>query len=244
MSDTIVVPRRFCGPPDSANGGYACGIVAGEVGNPAEVTLRRPPPLDTPLRVERDDSDVVEVFAGDDLVAEGRRGVADLAPPAPVAFEDAHRASSQSWIALQPDDHVFPTCFMCGPGREYPDGQRMFVAPVPGRDLAAAPWIPDATLPARAGRIAAEIVWAVLDCAGGIGAAYVDGEVEVGPPSVLGRFVADVQTTPRVGDECVALGWRIGQDGRKTFAGSALYDSGGELLAIARATWIALREPA
>jgi hypothetical protein len=243
VSETIVVPRRFCGPPDSANGGYACGIVATEVGNPAEVTLRRPPPLDTPLRVQHVAGDAVQVFAGGELVAEGKRSIVDLDPPAPVAFDDAQRASMRSWIALQPGDHWFPTCFVCGPGRERPDGQRMFVGPVPGRDLAAAPWIPDATLPAIAGRIAPEIVWAVLDCAGGIGSGYADGALDLLPPHVLGRFVADVRTTPRAGDRCVALGWRIAQEGRKVFAGSALYGPADELLALGRATWIELRAP-
>jgi hypothetical protein len=74
----------------------------------------------------------------------------------------------------------------------------------------------------------------VLDCAGGIGSAYVEGEYEVWPPHVLGRFTA-------VGERCVATGWRIAQDGRKMFAGSAVFDERGELLGLARATWIEMR---
>jgi hypothetical protein len=45
----ITVPHRFRGPSDSGNGGYSCGVIAAHAGNPAEVTLRRPPPLDTPM---------------------------------------------------------------------------------------------------------------------------------------------------------------------------------------------------
>lgn len=241
MNTTLTIPRRFCGPPDSANGGYACGVVAAYVDEPAEVTLRRPPPLDTAMRVERGDG-TAAVFLGDDVVAEARAvDEVGLDPPAPVDFDAAVDAATRSWIVREPGAHAFPTCFTCGPDREPGDGQRMFVGPVTGRNLAAAPWIPDGSLPVVEGRIAPEIVWAVLDCAGGIGAAYVAGEFEDGPPHVLGRFNGEVRATPAVGERCVATGWRIAQDGRKMFAGSAVFYESGELLALARATWIELR---
>jgi hypothetical protein len=34
------------------------------------------------------------------------------------------------------------------------------------------------------------------------------------------------------------MGWRTGEEGRKRFAGSALFTPDGELLAAARSTWI------
>ena len=49
--DEVVIARRFCGPPTSANGGYACGLVAGLLDGRARVTLRSPPPLDRPLQI-------------------------------------------------------------------------------------------------------------------------------------------------------------------------------------------------
>src|SRR5215218_4317713 len=48
----IVIDRRFRGPDQSGNGGYTCGLVAGAMDGPAAVTLRLPPPLEVPLRVE------------------------------------------------------------------------------------------------------------------------------------------------------------------------------------------------
>ena len=55
MTDTLTIPACFNGPPTSANGGYTCGRVAQLVGaEVAEVSLRSPPPLDTPLSVGRD----------------------------------------------------------------------------------------------------------------------------------------------------------------------------------------------
>jgi hypothetical protein len=44
MTGSLSVARRFCGPPDSGNGGYVCGFFVGFVEG-AEVTLRLPPPL-------------------------------------------------------------------------------------------------------------------------------------------------------------------------------------------------------
>jgi len=46
----------------SANGGYACGRLASFVdADEVEVTLRLPPPLDRPLRVEATDGRAFEV---------------------------------------------------------------------------------------------------------------------------------------------------------------------------------------
>jgi hypothetical protein len=41
----IVVEKRFCGPPNSANGGYVSGLLAAHIDGSAEITLRTPPPL-------------------------------------------------------------------------------------------------------------------------------------------------------------------------------------------------------
>jgi hypothetical protein len=49
MKEQLRVDRRFCGPPNSGNGGYTCGLVANFIDGPAEVILRRPPPLNRQL---------------------------------------------------------------------------------------------------------------------------------------------------------------------------------------------------
>lgn len=48
---SLVIDRRFRGPPNSGNGGYVCGCLARYVAGDAEVTLRAPPPLERPLDV-------------------------------------------------------------------------------------------------------------------------------------------------------------------------------------------------
>jgi len=52
-SDRFAIDTRFRGPPQSADGGYVCGRLAAYLGGPVEVTLRRPPPLNQALDVER-----------------------------------------------------------------------------------------------------------------------------------------------------------------------------------------------
>src|SRR5688572_28943387 len=128
MDTSLVIAGRFNGPDGSGNGGYTCGLVAALVGSrAAEVTLRRPPPLDRPLAVRRSEDAVLVLDAGD-VVAEGRAsdGV-DMDVPAPVSREEAARAASR-YTGF--DRHHFPTCFVCGPARAEGDGLRIFAGPV------------------------------------------------------------------------------------------------------------------
>jgi hypothetical protein len=58
---------------------------------------------------------------------------------------------------------------------------------------------------------------------------------------VLGRMTARVVGVPSVGQRCVVTSWPVGEDGRKAFAGTALFSDMGEVLAVARQTWISPR---
>ena len=229
----LTIDPRFRGPRESGNGGYTCGVVAALAGEPAEVTLRLPPPLARPLRVERRDGRV-EVYDGDALVAEGRRADVELEAPAPVGFAAARKAA-----ARYPgfEEHAFPTCFVCGPEREPGDGLRIFASPVAGRDVVAAPWVPAADLADDGGSVRREVVWAALDCPGAFAVGF-SGRGEI----VLGRLAARIDRLPRPGERCAVVGWPLGEDGRKLYAGTALFSDGGELYAVARATWIEPRE--
>ena len=80
------------------------------------------------------------------------------------------------------------------------------------------------------------MVWAAIDCPG----AYATGDPD-GAPVVLGRMTARIDRLPDEGEPCVVAGWPLGVDGRKLFAGTALFGRGGELLARARQVWIAPR---
>jgi hypothetical protein len=212
----LIIAPRYNGPPRSANGGYTCGLLAELVGEPAEVTLRSPPPLDTPLRF-----DGTRLWDGATLVAEAHRAHVHLDVPEPVEFVDAELASL-NYPGFE--EHEYATCFVCGPERH--DGLGLFAGAVDGRELFAAPW--------AVSEISRLLVWAALDCPGAIGVGW-DGRGNW----LLGRMAGEVHDVPEPGDRCVVVSWPLGRDGRKGFAGTALY-RGDELLARARQTWIAL----
>jgi hypothetical protein len=123
---------------------------------------------------------------------------------------------------------VFRECFVCGV-REQSDGLGVYAGLVEGREpVHAAPWLVRES--------AAEIVWAAIDCPGAY-AVGADGRGEI----VLGRMTARVNRVPEAGERCVVAAWPLGEDGRKLFAGTALFAPGGEVLALARQVWIAPR---
>jgi hypothetical protein len=217
----VRIPARFNGPPRSANGGYTCGLVAAFLDGEAEVTLRVPPPLERELDVVRV-GERVEVKDGETLVAEGAPSSVDVEVPALVSPAEAEAASARYAGFAH---HAYPTCFTCGPQRE--DGLGIFAGPVTGRDgLVAATWTPEE-------EPAPEVVWAALDCPSGWA---VDDFQREGV--LLGRLAARVDRLPAPREEHVVLGWRIGEERRKRYAGSALLTADGEVLARSRSTWI------
>ncbi len=80
MTDSLVIPSRFCGPPGSGNGGYVCGRIAAYVNGTVTVTLRRPPPLATPMAVERVGERSVRIHHGRTLIAEATCSPGSPAP--------------------------------------------------------------------------------------------------------------------------------------------------------------------
>jgi hypothetical protein len=242
---TITIDPRFCGPPESGNGGYVCGLLAQHVDGDAEVTLRLPPPLATPLAVERvDGGGVVLLDAQGATVAEAVPATIDIDVPAAVPVPDAARAAAGSIFLRDRSTHPFPTCFVCGPDRAVGDGLRLFAWCVEGRDVVAAAWEPHPSLPRDANDdalVAPEIVWSALDCPSCF-SMYLDPPLE--PPYVLGRLAARVVQPVRVGDAYAVMGWRNAVEGRKLLAGSAVHDASGALVAYARATWVKLKSPA
>jgi hypothetical protein len=221
----IVFPHRFRGPLNSANGGYACGRLAAFAdADEVEVTLRLPPPLERPLTVRTEDGAAL-LLDGDAVVAEARPAPVDADAPAPVSLAEATDAATRH---VRVGNAVFRECFVCGVRPER-DGLCIYAGAVAGREpLHAAPWTVAESAP--------ELVWAAIDCPGAY-AVGAEGRGEV----VLGRMAARVDRVPDTGERCVSVSWPLGEDGRKLYAGTALFAEEGELLAIARQTWIAPR---
>jgi hypothetical protein len=69
MTSAVTIPARLNGPPGSAHGGYACGVVADANGRGAGVRLSLPTPLDVPLPRTREPDGTVRLLHGGAPVA-------------------------------------------------------------------------------------------------------------------------------------------------------------------------------
>lgn len=216
----IVIDPRFNGPPGSANGGVTCALLAEQVGEPAEVTLRAPPPLGRPLRFDGE-----RLWDGDAPVAEARRADVELDPPPPVSYDEAERAARNYPGFVE---HEYPTCFVCGPARD--DGLGVYAGPA-GEGVFAAPFVASDSLLLALGPRA--LVWAALDCPGAIAVGMVERA-----DWLLGRMAGRVDDVPRPEERCVVTARPLGREGRKGYAATAAYGDDGRLLGVARQTWI------
>lgn len=229
----VVIGRRFNGPPASANGGYACGVVADAIGAAARVSLRAPPPLDIPLTFAEDEG-LTKLLDGETLIAEGVAAAPTAAAPAAPSVEEA-RAAAERYPGRDPEAHLFPTCFVCGPLRT-DDGLRIFPGPVAGSDLMACPWTPGADLAGDDGSVAPVFVWAALDCPSGFACMPPD------QTSVLAQMTAELHGPVVPGREYVMVAYKLGSEGRRHRAVSAVHDEDGACLAIAEALWITIAD--
>ena len=239
---SITIDKRFCGPPNSGNGGYVCGLLANHIGASAEITLRAPPPLEQRLDIVERDGGALDLRQGETILATGRPARIDVSEIPIASFPEAEDAVRRT--PFDANSHTFPTCFVCGPARAPGDGLRIFAGPLSARTdqktgAFAASWVPDANLAGDDGRVAAEFIWAALDCPTGYAGL---GALSLGPNRdqaiLLGRMAARVDARPKPGDPCIVVAWPTGREGRKLFASSALLRTDGEVLAVANATWL------
>ncbi|HEY6880891.1 MAG TPA: hypothetical protein VI299_22860 [Polyangiales bacterium] len=232
MASHVLIASRFNGPQTTGNGGYSCGVLAAELGDSAEVTLRKPPPLDRALQVARR-GDTLELMDADVVIASARIAQPDVTIPEPPSYQDALLAEAQYEGLVH---HNYPTCFVCGPARE--DGLRLFTGKVADRALVACTWTPDHSV-GVAGAVDPRVVWSALDCP-----TYFAGTMMgYGRWALLGRQTATLCGPLRVGEPHIVTAWPIGKDGRKWEGGSAIFDRAGQLRAFARGLWIEIPPP-
>ncbi len=220
----IRVERRFRGPPESANGGYICGCLAALATGTVRIRLLSPPPLDVVMHALARDDGGLDLLHGGQRVAstlqDALPAAAQFDPEqvlvAPPSYEQALQASQQ-FIGLQ--SHPFEGCFVCGPARARGDGLRIFAGPVPTllerTQLYAAPWLPHESVAGPDGRVAAEFMWAALDCPG-FAAASPQGRL-----MLLGEFTAPRWPQVRSGDRAARRRWRMLRAGAGAVGGAA-----------------------
>jgi hypothetical protein len=242
MQESVVIEERFRGPPQSGNGGFVGGTFAkfacaGE--GEAQVTLRAPIPLDAPLQVNRS-TDSITITRGDTLIAEVKRVDYDLEIPQPPSWQEAEQAASGSFSFSRNDNELFkgrigfhPICFCCG--AEHDDGLGVFAAPV-GQQVAAI-WKTKPEWADSEGNLPDEFLWTALDCPGQF--AYRAQGILTG---MLGRITAKVHRKAKAGETYMVTAWPIRVEGKKHFAGSAVFDAEGNLITEAITLWIGRRE--
>jgi hypothetical protein len=235
---SLLVPSRFHGPPDTANGGWLAGRLASVLAElvpeaTAEVTLRAPTPLarELTVTVEEDAADgpLVRLLDDETLLAEARPASSSPLAPRPVNRATAAKAVG-AYVGWW--DHPYPQCFVCG-HRDPRDGLCIFPGPVGSRPgVVAGLWAPTSAHAGLDGIVPTELVWAALDCP--------TGWAHMGPgdAALLGRFAAKLHRPVLAGEEYVVMARNDGRSGRKLLGRSAVYTASGELVAVAQATWI------
>lgn len=244
MNETVVIEDRFRGPPSSGNGGYVAGVFSGLLGIPeqdVEVTLRSPIPLDKPMQVVRNEG-LVTIMDGDTLIAEARPAEFSLQIPEPPGWERVRASKQLSYSLTERSNPLLPgrvgfhpICFCCG--AEHEDGLNIFAAPIEGTEQVAAVWETTPRWATEDGRLGPEYLWTALDCPGQF--AYFAAGTRTG---MLGRITARVLERPVAGQPLLVTAWPVNVDGKKHFAGSAIHDASGELVASALSVWIGRRD--
>lgn len=240
LIERFTIDARYCGPPNSGNGGYTCGriarhLAAGLGTTAVRVRLQAPPPLQAELRLESA-GDEAQLYHGDVTIA--RATVVTLELPIPPCPDlNAAKLASTKYIGFR--HHTFPGCFVCGPDRPKHDGLAIFAGPLgerdgPGNGTIASPWNPDSSLADAAGQVRPEFLWAALDCPG----AFTWYPLPEGTAIVLGELTAAISGSLRADEAAVVIGWPIAAEGRKRLAGTAVFGADGRLIAKARAVWL------
>ena len=238
MDTRFALSQRYRGPvvegQHCGHGGYFCGQVAKLAPGLRALTILKPIPLERELTV-RISSGRVTVFDRDEEIgnSEVRGAPLVVTIPGPVSLGEAREAGTRFPGFTR---RVVPECFGCGDERAPGDGLRVFTgevrARVNGEKQLAGVWEPDGSSLDGDGFVRPEVVWAVLDCPGGWA---IPGQC-----STLALQVEILERVP--GDRpLIVRGWvQQAIDDKRTsrYAGSALLDEAGRVLALGGAIWV------
>ncbi|MBV1900564.1 MAG: hypothetical protein KUG56_02705 [Kordiimonadaceae bacterium] len=233
MQKIVSIKDRFKGPPKSANGGYASGLLASMFEGGVDVSLHVPPPLDTDMILTRD-GDKATLMWGDKLVGTATAKECTLEVPAlpnPLVLGINPADAEGAPGAFTP----FATCFVCGESRDHGDGLCLESKQVEGHQgLVAAVWRLHENLIGADGIIDPLYIWSALDCPGYFACAP-------GEAALLGRLNGQMLAPLGGVEDATVLAWDLtpsGAKGRKRRCGSAIYSAEGGLVAKAEGVWI------
>jgi hypothetical protein len=236
----LTIPPGYVGPPKIANGGYVCGILANYIDGPADVFIRMPTPVDQELQVVAAGDGNYYLMDGEKVVVQAKAASLDLEVPQPPNFEMALEAAKTS-IAIKDSPYpgrkalgIHPFCFCCGADSFEAKGLKIHPGRINGSELVAAPWVPAPELGDEAGYVRPEFIWTALDCPG----AFAFLELTDHRPGLSGRLVGKIDRPLPIGEPCVVIGWPVAVEGKKLFAGTAVFNAQGQLVGRVLATWI------
>ena len=255
--DEIIIPPRFCGPPDTTNGGYLAGKLAGyfSQGSPVSISFRAATPLDTPLSVveaENDQGKIVQIMDGETILAIANNKLLDIPIPTLPNIEKISQVKMQ---CAGFEGHPFPECFVCGPDRPVGDGLGIYPGPVCNEhsnehsndvsndgfsNIVAAEWELLEDLKDSRNQIKSEFIWAALDCVSAF-ANLEKPENQYLVPMVLGKLSAKIES-PLEGEKAYVIAWPVKVEGRKAIANSAVFNQQKECIAVGQAVWISLNK--
>ncbi len=228
LPETITVRADLNGPAGSANGGVAAGLLGQLIKGPARVRLFRPPPLGRPMQVRETGAGLAALFEGE-VALTAAAAKLDVHPPAVTPEEAA--AAAAPFVG-----HSAVTCVVCGP--DHPNGLRLFPGPIGAGPVHATTWTPPIWATDGEGRVRPEIVWGALDCPGAIMLVrHYPGE---GMFPALGTITAEVFDPLRVGETYTVVAWPRGRDGRRLYAGTAIFGVGGKVHGLSDQVCIAM----
>lgn len=233
---TVTIDARYNGPPQSANGGYACGQIAAHIEGAARVRLHHPPPLDTPMELRRRDGECV-LWHGEQRIASAVPTTLTLDAPTPPTLAAAIEARTHYRGA---EHHLYPSCFVCGPARAPGDGLRIFAGPTAPQlatGMVACDWEPVPAMADPHGDLRSSIVWAALDCP-----SYFALDIDPSRLFLLGQMSAVLAPKIPADRRFIIYAWRHAEaEGRKFPSSAALADESGTIWARAQHVWIELQ---
>lgn len=238
MHQSVTIARQFNGPPKSANGGYASGLLAGGLygsgyRGAVEASLHAPPPLEHELQLNAN-TDSALMTDGDTRIGSAKASTLELEVP---SLPDAPKFTGTPYAA-EGAFTPFDQCFVCGKARHDGDGLCLFSETVEGYEsLVGTPWHLHPNFADENGLVEPKFIWSALDCPGYFACAY-------GEAALLGRLTAEVFKPLEAGGEAMVFGWSLDDPNspktRKRCCGTAVIDKSGDLVAKAEGLWITI----
>jgi len=236
MHQSVIIGRQYNGPPKSANGGYASGVLAAGLkraghNGAVEVSLHSPPPLDRIMQLEAKAESAL-LTDGDTKVGTAKAAKLSLKLPAFPTAPQFIGAPKVGKNAFTP----FNSCFVCGGARHAGDGLCIKAEVIDGEgDLMGTPWQLHENFADSNGEIDPAYIWSALDCPGYFACAY-------GEAALLARLTTEIVKPLKLGDDAVVYGWSLDDPrapkSRKRRCGTAVIDASGDLVAKAEGLWI------